>query len=323
MPKFAMHNDPKIRHKKYNEKKIFRAGHNARRMDAERERERELSKSITGVTWAKGKSIDDPGIDDTSRKILAAQPEAGISIFDPVLCELAYRWFTKKDSIILDPFSGGSVRGIVAAKLERNYIGIDLRKEQIDANKDQAKDICNEYVPTWHCGNSLNIKNICSDVKADFIFSCPPYGDLEVYSDDPEDISTMGYDDFKKTYFEIIKNSCDLLKQDRFACFVVGDFRDKKGNYRNFVSHTIDAFLNAGLHLYNEAILVTAVGSLPIRAGRTFQASRKLGKTHQNVLIFVKGDGKSAAKELGELTAQEFELATSSTINGHLDGLLG
>lgn len=103
-----------------------------------------------------------------------------------------------------------------------------------------------------------------------------------------------------KAYREIVAASCGLLKNDRFACFVVGDVRDKAGRYYNFVGDTVEAFRAAGLHYYNEAILVTAVGSLPIRAGKQFAASRKLGKTHQNVLVFVKGDGKKAAQACGE-----------------------
>jgi len=45
--------------------------------------------------------------------------------------------------------------------------------------------------------------------------------------------------------------------------------------------------------------LVTSVGSLPIRVGRQFASGRKLGKTHQNVLVFVKGDGKKATEACG------------------------
>jgi DNA modification methylase len=41
----------------------------------------------------------------------------GTSIFDPVLCELMDRWFCPENGLILDPFAGGSVRGIVANKL--------------------------------------------------------------------------------------------------------------------------------------------------------------------------------------------------------------
>ena len=71
---------------------------------------------------------------------------------------------------------------------------------------------------------------------------------------------------------------------------LVGDVRDKKGFYRNFPAHTIEAFQDAGMTLYNEAVLVTAVGSLPIRVSKQFGGYRKLGKTHQNVLVFYKGD---------------------------------
>jgi len=142
-------------------------------------------------------------------------------------------------------------------------------------------------------------------MEADLVFSCPPYVDLEVYSDNPEDLSTMAYDDFKKAYFEIIKKSCAYLKNDRFACFVVGEVRDKKGNYRNFVGDTVEAFRAAGLEFYNEAILVTCVGTLPMMAGRTFSSSRKLGKTHQNVLVFVKGCGKRAAEFCGPVETRD------------------
>jgi hypothetical protein len=75
--------------------------------------------------------------------------------------------------------------------------------------------------------------------------------------------------------------------------------RGPNGVYRNFVSDTIAAFQDAGAMLYNDAILVTAVGSLPIRVGRQFEAGRKLGKTHQNVLVFVKGDGRKATDAVG------------------------
>ena len=105
----------------------------------------------------------------------------------------------------------------------------------------------------------------------------------------------------RKELREIIKKACDRLKNDRFACFVVGEVRDKKGNYYNFVGDTVQAFKDAGLYFYNEAVLVTAVGSLPVRAGKQFSASRKLGKTHQNILVFVKGDGKKAAQACGDI----------------------
>ena len=130
----------------------------------------------------------------------ASGSDSGTSIFDPVLAELSYRWFSPENGIILDPFAGGSVRGIVAAKTNRQYIGCDLRQEQIDANREQAATITTDNQPIWHCTDSRNIDRVCKGVQADMIFSCPPYADLEVYSDDPKDLSTLPYDDFVASY---------------------------------------------------------------------------------------------------------------------------
>jgi len=215
--------------------------------------------------------------------------QSGTSIFDPVLCELAYRWWTPSGGHVLDPFAGGSVRGIVAAMLGYQYTGIDLSVRQIEANRQQADELLTDNKPTWIVGDSKNISTLAPG-EYDFIFSCPPYADLEVYSDDPNDLSNMAYPDFKSVYHEIIYSAVSMLKPNRFACFVVGDVRDKKGFYRNFPAHTIEAFQDAGMTLYNEAVLVTAVGSLPIRVSKQFGSYRKLGKTHQNVLVFYKGD---------------------------------
>ena len=64
---------------------------------------------------------------------------SGTSIFDPVLCELVYRWFCPAGGALLDPFAGGSVRGIVASKLGLKYTGIDLSERQIAENRKQVR----------------------------------------------------------------------------------------------------------------------------------------------------------------------------------------
>ena len=239
---------------------------------------------------------------------------AGVSIFDPVMCELSYRWFCPPGGTIIDPFAGGSVRGIVAASLGYQYHGVDLREEQIQANREQWESVRVKKhglpSPQWYVGDSHNIASICDGVEADLIFSCPPYADLEVYSENPLDISTMSYPEFSAALSRIIKASVSLLKDNRFAVFVVGEVRGKDGNYYGFVPDTIRHFEDAGMRYYNEAILITQVGSLPIRAGKAFTASRKLGKTHQNILIFVKGDPKKAADEIGEVQFGDIEDAT-------------
>jgi len=215
-----------------------------------------------------------------------------LSVFDPVLCEVMYRWFCVNGGQIFDPFAGGSVRGIVAGMLGYGYLGIDLRKEQVEANERQKGEIAPNADIQWVTGNSINTSEICGDIKVDFVFSCLPYFDLEVYSDDEEDLSNMSWDKFREQYGEIIRQSVDILNDDSFACFVVGEVRDKKtGYYRKLINETVNAFERAGAAFYNELILVNVAGSLPIRVASTFK-SRKISKCHQNVLVFYKGNTK-------------------------------
>lgn len=222
------------------------------------------------------------------------------SIFDPVLCEMAYRWFAPPGGHIVDPFAGGSVRGIIAGMMGYHYTGIDIRAEQVAANRDQAAHIQPDVTPTWIVGDAFDY--VGNAPPADMIFSCPPYADLEVYSDDPTDLSHIAstdYHAFISRYRHIIARAVRNMHDDRFAVFVVGDIRDKRGLYRNFVSDTIAAFTDAGAHLYNEAILVNAVGTLAMRVTKQFTTSRKMGKQHQNVLVFIKGDPKRATQAIG------------------------
>jgi hypothetical protein len=475
------------------------------------------------LTWVPGDRED---LDETSRKILAAgrhtaataalmdlaggesaSHQSGTSIFDPVLCELAYRWFCPPTGAILDPFAGGSVRGLVAARLGRAYTGIDLRPEQVAANAAQWQRIgqepepsvrevtisaamarlpfhgcepdyiatvchasccrsstkkggtfitvhpsevdrlarhgvviaegllqpqpgsrtCPFQTPTHLCGlhetpdkpfgciaspftltgnDTLIIRNrykllkcykdgnpplpayiafrasldylfgaeeaarIAAHLDAgggdmpavlpavawrmlhdndaikkaetpgtgagtapqwlvgdsremdallpatpayDLVFTCPPYADLERYSDDPRDLSTLPYTDFLAAYRSILAASVARLRDDRFAVLVVGDVRDSEGYYRNFISDTISAMQDAGARLYNEAILVTALGSLPLRAGIPFTTTRKLGKTHQQVLVFVKGDPRRATAACGPVGIDDALQAVQAT----------
>ena len=94
------------------------------------------------------------GMKDKIVKADECDATSGTSIFDPVLCEIAYRWFSPVGGLILDPFAGGSVRGIVASKLGRQYIGHELRDEQVQANREQGNDLCldDEFPPTYYRG---------------------------------------------------------------------------------------------------------------------------------------------------------------------------
>jgi DNA modification methylase len=216
------------------------------------------------------------------------------SIFDPVLCELMYSWFTAPDDIVLDPFAGGSVRGIIASKLQRNYSGIELREEQVEHNRIQAA-MCESHVPTWINGSSTDIT---IDEKCDFLFTCPPYYDLEVYSDMEDDLSAMSHDDFEDAFRKSIALNVAQLKDDRFCAIVVGDVRGQDGNYLKFPQKTVEIFEDNGCKLYNELILLQEPAFAAFRAFNLMNSSRKIAKSHQNVFVFIKGDYKAATNRL-------------------------
>lgn len=212
----------------------------------------------------------------------------GVSILDPVLAELINRWFGIEKGSTFDCFAGDTVFGYVSSYLGNKFTGIELRKEQADLNNQRIKGFDSKYI----CDDGRNVLNHIEKNSQDLLFSCPPYYNLEVYSDLENDASNQEtYEDFIKILDDAFTDAIKCLKDNRFAVVTVGDVRNKKGFYYRFVDDIKDIFKKSGVLLYNELILIESLGTLPQRVGR-FMENRKIGKCHQNVLVFFKGDPK-------------------------------
>jgi len=250
------------------------------------------------------------GRGDTNSKSGFWEIQNSVSIFSPTLSELAYDWFCPTGGSVLDPFAGGSVRGIVAEESGFSYTGIDLSKEQIEANRKQSSK------PNWIIGDSQSeLPKL--DEQFDFVFTCPPYHDLELYSNDPLDISNMEYWDFLEALHDIITKSVDKLKDNRFFGIVVSEIRDtgstrnyKIGKYKRFVPAVIDICEDIGLHFYNDMILYNSQHQASRTSKTYFDRNRKIASVHQNVLIFVKGNPDLATEAIEDDGTRE------CTING-------
>lgn len=158
--------------------------------------------------------------------------------------------------------------------------------------------------PLWIIGESSEQLEELPKEHYDMIIGCPPYYDLEKYSDDPRDLSAMGHEEFEAAMVENIRRAAECLREDSYAVFIVGAVRNSAGHLMDMRSLIVRAGAAAGLHLHNDAILVTSVGSVAVRAGRSFQATRVLSRTHQDVLVFLKGDRKRAAGRMSGLEVQ-------------------
>jgi DNA modification methylase len=227
-----------------------------------------------------------------------------VSIFDATLCEKMYEWFCPEEGRVLDPFAGGSVRGIVATEMGYIYNGIDLSDEQIEANKKQSTK------PNWIQGDSEWVIDSIQNKTQDFVFTCPPYYDLEKYTDNPADLSNMDEDSFDKKYYSILRKAAEKLKDNRFFAVVVSEVREqsttgnyKIGKYKGLVWKTIRACEEAGLHFYNDMILFNSQHQASRVVDTYFERNRKVASVHQNILVFVKGNP---------------DIATESIVNGDM-----
>ena len=71
-------------------------------------------------------------------------PEAHFAVYPEELCETPIKASCPKEGVVLDPFFGAGTTGVVAKKLGRKYIGIELNKEYIKIAEARIKAIPNQ-----------------------------------------------------------------------------------------------------------------------------------------------------------------------------------
>lgn len=238
--------------------------------------------------------------------IKMSDKDSGVSILNPTLSEVIVSWYRPREgNKCFDPFAGDTVFGFVSAYMGMEFTGIEIRKEQVSFNQARVDEF--DLPATYICDDGQNVAKHIPPASQDLLFSCPPYFDLEHYSDLPNDASNQeSYEDFLAILDNAFTASIGCLKDDRFAVIVVGDIRDKKGAYRDFVGDVKRMFMDKGLSLYNEIILINAVGTAAYRASSNMR-NRKVVKVHQNILVFYKGDLAHIKDNFGPVEVMEHE----------------
>ena len=222
---------------------------------------------------------------------------AGVSLFDPVLAELCCKWFAPDGGSIFDPFAGDTLKGLVFGMCGHPFCGIELRNEQVEENEKILAQYPDIKDVRYVCDDGKNVGKHFKPASQDFLFSCPPYYDLEVYSDRPNDASNQPtYEAFLDILRSAFHAAIKCLKANRFAVVVVGDVRDKNGYYRCFPDDVKRIFVEGGMSVYNDIIMVDRFGTAMVRANNQMK-NRKVVKVHQNVLVFYKGDPKSIQRD--------------------------
>lgn len=146
--------------------------------------------------------------------------------FVPQIPYQLLRRYTKKGENVLDPFIGSGTTVFEAEKLNRNIIGIDIRKDLI---RDIRKQISSNSFAQIFAGDST-LHSTFSEIKkrtgrkVHFVILHPPYADIIKFSNDKKDLSNAkSLQDFLTQFSKVVENSLFLLEKGRHLAVVIGD----------------------------------------------------------------------------------------------------
>lgn len=206
------------------------------------------------------------------------------SIFNPHLAQMILSAYCPMGAKIFDPFAGGGTRGFVAAAMKHEYFGIEIRQEEVDRLIGRMNEI------------NTNFDVVCADSRLyeveegayDFCYTCPPYYDLEVYSPLVGDMSNVAsYDTFLAMLKESLTTTYRALSPESLAIWVVGNFRDARGELRHFNGDLVRIAKEVGFKLHDELVFWGASNAAFQRSGQ-FVANRKSVRVHEYIVILKK-----------------------------------
>lgn len=216
------------------------------------------------------------------------------SVFPVPLAEwILLRYGGEPGGKVLDAFAGGPPRALAASAMGYKYLGYDIRQEQIDENYAvlTSMGFCDGV--TYQCGDGTVLDMATDHAPFDISLTCPPYYDLEKYSDLESDISALSsYEEFNQSMFNCACAHRKLMKPGAFVCFVVGNFRDKKtGELIDFRGDTVANFREAGFLFQQDIVLSKNFASAAVRASNSWKG-KKLVPRHEYLLVFKTPENK-------------------------------
>ena len=219
------------------------------------------------------------------------------SVFPIPLAEWIFlRYGLPAGGSILDSFAGGPPRGICAAFMGYQYTGYEIRSEQIEENRTALNRLGLHTGVDYICGDGTVLDDFRSP-QFDVALTCPPYYDLEKYSDHGNDLSNLpSYDEFNQKMFDCAKAHRRVMKPGSFVCLVVGNFRRKsgplKGELIDFRGDTVSNFREAGFLFWQDVVLSKNFASASLRAANSWMGL-KLVPRHEYLLVFKTPESKT------------------------------
>jgi DNA modification methylase len=178
---------------------------------------------------------------------------------------------------VLDPFVGVGTTLDACAELGRRGIGVELNREFAAIARNDLNDRPAGDQQTVIVGDAQRLSSLVDAETVDFVLTSPPYGPLlknvkgsfaykwrehsliddilnpTPYSDHPADLGNLPYDGFLHAIRRCLAESLIVLRSDRYAVWVVKDFRAMRHNipFVPFHAHFMQAAEEAGFLLWD------------------------------------------------------------------------
>jgi len=213
--------------------------------------------------------------------------EMHASVFRADVASWILNLYAPRNGMCFDPFSGGGTRAILAAAHGLAYLGVELRAAQARATRKRCERLgASDFVHVV-TGDSRDCSQIVATAEADFVFTCPPYWNLERYHGGPADLSMQPtYKGYLREMRKVVAETYRALKPGSYSCWVVGQIRGR-GPRLLPLNHDIAALhVQEGFVLKEEIMLAKRSTPAVRRIGGFEKGRRLLIRTHEYVLVF-------------------------------------
>ena len=228
------------------------------------------------------------------RSIDTKGADAYVSVFNPqIIGTIIDLYRDEIGPFIYDPFGGGGTRGIISAYEGYDYLGMEIRDEEVRSIDSNIATIQSSHgIPSgsciMYCGDSR--RSPLKDGQADTIITCPPYWNMEKYNGGPDDLSMAStYDQYLDMLYVVVEECLRVLKPGGLAFWITGLHRDSDGHLLPINRDVQAIHGRLGMPTREEVILYKRRSTTaPRRMGTYLKGRHLLIRNHEYLTIFTK-----------------------------------
>lgn len=188
--------------------------------------------------------------------------------------------FTEEGDLYYDPCCGWGMRMLCAAEKRLHYVGNDVNYDLLVKLKEMKEDIQN-IIPfkanLIYEGSHVFQSSLVN--RADFVFTSPPYFDLEVYNGS-EDLENITYDNWLCEFIKpMLENCYQYIKSNKYVAINI-----KNGKKNMLYDDTLKIAEEVGFKFVGER-------DLKQNNRTTINPDRVIGDSSEKIMILQKVEG--------------------------------